>query len=101
MNRAGHYVEAERLAERAVQRIASLATEKYPLCRENARADALLDLQAALVHATLAVAGPGVEQEVIDQTRRDKPSQAERQAARPPLDGRPKPHPPVSKVAPR
>jgi hypothetical protein len=105
MNRAGHYMEAERLTERAVEEIARCAADNFPALREAGRTDAALYLAAALIHATLAAAGPGVEQAVIDQANRDataaqwaadagRMTQQEQQAARPPLPEHPKPRPP-------
>lgn len=66
MNRFGHYTKAEELVEQAVQRIAQSVDEKFPAMRHAARDDAHLYLRAALIHATLATAGPGVEPEAVD-----------------------------------
>ena len=67
MNRAFHYAEAERLAEQARERID--ASEKHAGLRRAARDDAHLFLRAALIHATLAAAGPGVEDGAIAPAR--------------------------------
>lgn len=58
--------------------------------------EATFYLRAAEVHAMLATAGPGVEQELRDRERaaEGERSQPERQADRPPLTGR-APTPPV------
>jgi len=105
MNRSGHYLVAEQLLEQASEDQATAARTDSPTKRANLHGDIRLYLRAAQIHAQLACAGPGVEQEVNDLLKRDAPSQAEQQAARRPLPTvligeqstaafRPKPGPP-------
>ncbi len=91
MNRAGHYRVAEQLLEQA-SADQDKARGSVATTRANLHGDIRLYLRAAQIHAQLACAGPGVEQEVNDLAKRAAPSQAERQAARAPLH--PKPGPP-------
>jgi len=98
VKRAGHYLVAEQLLEQASEDQATAARTDSATKRAILHGDVRLYLRAAQIHAQLACAGPGVEQEVGDLLKRAALPQAERQAARPPLaDGRPKPHPPLSK----
>jgi hypothetical protein len=92
MNRADHFRIAEELLERASGDQRQAAASPSATTRASLHGDIRLYLRAAQIHATLAAAGPGVEQEVLAQGKQERPTQAERQAARPPLH--PKPVPP-------
>jgi hypothetical protein len=93
-DRADHYVWADELVWKA-RRLLDPASadrawfERIPEFDARPRIELLL--MAAQVHATLAAAGPGVEQAVNDQAKRAAravgaaESQQDRQAARPPL----------------
>jgi hypothetical protein len=99
-SRADHFARAEELVGLAV---AGLKRARAEVDDHQARhphsagrydldlSEATFYLRAAEVHAMLATAGPGVEQELRDRERRDvvpERSQRERQAGRPPLAGR-------------
>lgn len=71
MNRTSHYQEAERLAEEAVQKMAS--AERYAGAQRAARDDAHMLLRAALIHATLATAV--VEPETAQAQTDEQPTQ--------------------------
>jgi len=102
VKRAAHYLAAEQLLEQA-EADQDKARGSVATARANLHGDIRLYLRAAQIHAQLACAGPGVEQEVADLEKRTAPPQAERQAARRPLPTvlmaeqpatRPKPGPP-------
>lgn len=93
--RAEHYRIAEDLLTQASEDQGKAAVSASATTRSNLHGDVRLYLRAAQIHATLAAAGPGVEQEVAERAKREQATQAERQAARPPLT--PKPGPPITK----
>ncbi|HST84632.1 MAG TPA: hypothetical protein VLL08_23035 [Kineosporiaceae bacterium] len=105
MKRADHYLVAEQLLEQASEDQDKASRETSITKRAHLHGEIRLYLRAAQIHAQLACAGPGVEQEVADLLKRAAPSQAERQTARRPLPTvlsgeqsstafRPKPGPP-------
>jgi len=107
--RAEHYRIAEELLAQAANDQAKAAVSVSATTRSNLHGDVRLYLRAAQIHATLAAAGPGVEQAVADLVKREQQAtQAERQADRPPLPtvliaeqsadaARPRPRPPIAK----
>jgi hypothetical protein len=97
--RAFHYHRAEELAEEAVQKMAS--ADRCAGAQRAARDDAHMLLRAALIHATLATAGPGVADDEKPRIATTWPNRQEPEGPLPPIvlsptepDGSERPPPP-------